>query len=66
MLPKVQKFIELSSSVGKDYYPECLGVMFIINAPMLFSGIWSGIKHFLDPNTQKKIKILGSNFKKEL
>lgn len=51
MLPKVKKFIELGSGIGKDYYPECLGVMFIINAPMLFSGIWAGIKIFLDPNT---------------
>ena len=40
--------------------------MFIVNAPMLFSGIWSGIKIFLDPNTQKKIKILSTNYKKEL
>lgn len=52
--------------MGKDYYPECLGSMFFINAPMLFSGVWSGIKIFLDPNTQKKIKILSSNYKSEL
>jgi hypothetical protein len=51
MLPKVKKFIELSSSLGRDYYPESLGNMFFINAPMLFSGVWSGIKMFLDPNT---------------
>ena len=51
MLPKVKKFIELGASVGKEYYPECLGTMFFINAPMLFSGVWAGIKIFLDPNT---------------
>jgi len=51
MLPKVKKFIEIVSAIGRDYYPECMAAMFIINAPMLFSGIWSGIKIFLDPNT---------------
>jgi hypothetical protein len=51
MLPKVKKFIELTSNIGKEYYPECLGIMFIINAPLLFTGIWAGLKHFLDENT---------------
>jgi hypothetical protein len=40
--------------------------MFIINAPMFFTGCWSAIKLFLDAKTVDKIKILGSNYKPEL
>lgn len=40
--------------------------MFIINAPMLFSGIWSMIKIWLDEKTKAKITIIGSGYKEEL
>ena len=39
-----------------------MGNMFIVNAPMLFSGIWAVVKGFLDEKTRNKIKILGANF----
>ena len=54
------------AQIGQDYYPEQLGTMFIINAPMLFSSVWSLIKPFLDEVTVKKIHILGSSYKKAL
>jgi len=40
--------------------------MFIINAPMLFSGVWAIVKPWLDEKTKAKIKILGSGYKKTL
>ena len=40
--------------------------MFIVNAPMLFSGIWSMIKIWLDEKTKSKITIIGSSYKEEL
>jgi len=40
--------------------------MFIVNAPMLFTGVWAIIKGFLDEKTRNKIKILGGNYKKDL
>lgn len=40
--------------------------MFIINAPMLFSGVWAIVKPWLDDKTKAKIKILGSGYKKTL
>jgi hypothetical protein len=40
--------------------------MFIINSPMLFSGIWACVKPWLDDKTKAKISIHGSSFKKEL
>lgn len=63
---KMREIINLASKIGQDYYPEILGTMFIINAPMFFSGIWSVIKVFLDEKTVKKIHILGSSYQKEM
>ncbi len=58
--------VELASKLAQDNYPEILGQMFIVNAPYLFSAIWSAIKIFIDKKTQHKIKILGSDYKKVL
>ena len=33
---------------------------------MLFSGIWSVVKNFVDKKTQEKIKIYGTNFKEKI
>lgn len=43
-----------------------MGNLFVINAPMLFSGIWAVVKGFLDERTRNKIKILGSGYMKTL
>lgn len=40
--------------------------MFIINAPMLFTGVWAVAKMWIDEKTREKIHILGSSYKKEL
>jgi hypothetical protein len=40
--------------------------MFIVNAPMLFTGVWAVVKGFLDERTRQKIKICGSKYQKEL
>ena len=53
---------KLAAQVGSDYYPEIMGNLFVVNAPMLFSGIWAVVKGFLDEKTRGKIKILGANF----
>lgn len=63
---QVASFVRNLSKISQDYYPESLGNMFIINAPMLFSSIWSLIKPFLDEVTVNKIKIIGSNYKSTL
>ncbi|KAJ3302057.1 cytosolic factor, phosphatidylinositol/phosphatidylcholine transfer protein [Kappamyces sp. JEL0829] len=52
--------------IDGDNYPETLGCMVIINAPYLFTAIWSFVKRFLDPNTIAKIHIVGSNFQPTL
>jgi hypothetical protein len=66
MSKQVYNFIKLASTVAQDNYPEILGKMFIVNAPMLFSGVWAVIKPWLDEKTRNKITIIGSGFKDKL
>lgn len=66
MSSKVWDFLKMTTKIGQDYYPEILGTMFIINAPMFFYGVWNIVKHFVDEKTRNKIQIFGSGYKKEL
>ncbi|KZV87548.1 putative SEC14-phosphatidylinositol/phosphatidylcholine transfer protein [Exidia glandulosa HHB12029] len=63
---KVKDYIAQASNIGQNYYPECMGKFYIINAPMLFSTVWSVTKGWLDPVTVAKIDILGSSYKDTL
>ena len=58
--------LKLAANVGSDYYPEIMGNLFVVNAPYLFSGVWSVVKGFLDERTRKKIQIMGSGWEKVL
>ena len=55
-----------AAKIGQDRYPERMGKFYLINAPWGFSTVWNVIKGWLDPVTQEKIKILGSNYKPDL
>mmetsp|Transcript_66689 Transcript_66689/g.77405 ORF Transcript_66689/g.77405 Transcript_66689/m.77405 type:complete len:343 (-) Transcript_66689:184-1212(-) len=66
MSKKVYNFIQLASNIGQNYYPEIMGRMLVINAPMLFSGIWSMIKGWIDEKTRAKIEIIGSKYEAKL
>lgn len=68
---KAYDFVKPVSAMAQNNYPEILGKyfffkfsMFIINAPMLFTGIWAIVKMWIDDKTKEKIKILGSSYKK--
>ena len=58
---KVQQFLKFCSALGQDYYPELLGVSYIINAPFIFKGIWSVVKGMLDERTVNKFVIESGN-----
>lgn len=58
--------MQQASNIGQHYYPETMGKFYIINAPYIFTTVWSVIKGWLDPVTVEKIRILGSGFEKEL
>ncbi|TPX65758.1 hypothetical protein SpCBS45565_g04929 [Spizellomyces sp. 'palustris'] len=64
--PSVANLVKQVSTIAQNYYPEMLGKMYIINAPMLFTGVWSVVKGFLDEVTVSKINILGSSYKSKL
>lgn len=47
--------IKFLAEVFEAHYPECLGYIFIHNAPWIFSTIWNIIKNWLDPVVASKI-----------
>jgi hypothetical protein len=54
--------MQKAGQIGSDYYPESAGLLFVVNASMLFTGVWAMCKNFMDEKTRKKVKILGTNF----
>ncbi|KAJ7187647.1 hypothetical protein O6H91_22G061100 [Diphasiastrum complanatum] len=66
MSKQVRHFIQMISKVDQDYYPEYLGKMIMVNAPIAFKAIWAIVKPWLDKRTQKKIEVHGSNFASKL
>jgi len=63
---QVKDYVNQASTIGQNYYPECMGKFYIINAPYLFSTVWKFIKPWLDEVTVAKIDILGSDYKTKL
>jgi hypothetical protein len=63
---RVKDYVNQASTVGQNYYPECMGKFYIINAPWGFSTVWNLIKGWLDPVTVSKIDILGSGYKEKI
>jgi len=64
--PSVQGFVKIASQICQDYYPETLGMMYIVNVSWIIKAGWWVIKAFLDAKTVSKIHIKGSGFEKEL
>lgn len=42
----------------QDNYPECLGTVYVFNAPWIINGIWGMIKAWLDPVVASKVQFL--------
>ncbi|KAA3677878.1 uncharacterized protein DEA37_0008570 [Paragonimus westermani] len=66
MSPSWLSIVTESVTVLEANYPEVLGVCFVINAPPLFSKLYSFIKPLLSKATQEKIHILNSNYRETL
>jgi len=60
---RVKDYVMSAASIGQDHYPETMGKFYIINAPMLFTGVWAVVKPWLDEVTVAKIQVLGSKNK---
>lgn len=65
-VPSVYSYVKLASDLSQNYYPERLGLLYLINAPWGFSTVFSVVKGWLDPVTVQKIHVLGSGYQKEL
>lgn len=57
-------FLKKALQISLEHYPELLGKLFIINAPMIFTGVWAIVKSWLDEKTRKKIVMVGKDFLK--
>lgn len=49
-------------NIDTSFYPERLGAFFIINAPWIFRSLWALVRPWLDPRTQAKFHICGSDY----
>jgi hypothetical protein len=54
---EVKRLISTLTKYDQDNYPEMLGRICIINAPMVFKAIWALIKPLLNPRTLSKIQV---------
>lgn len=60
------KFMKGTSHIDKNFYPETLGQLFMINAPRIAPALWAMIKPMLDAKTQAKVQILGHDYAAKL
>ncbi|KIM89380.1 hypothetical protein PILCRDRAFT_813304, partial [Piloderma croceum F 1598] len=63
---QVKALTRNSFQVSQDYFPETMGQLAIVNAPMSFTFIWSIIKPWLSKETADKVDILGSDYQEVL
>lgn len=47
-------------NVLEKFYPECLGTLYVLNAPWLFNGFWKGLAPMLDPVVRAKMQFIKS------
>ena len=59
-------FVQATTKYSQDCQPECMGKMFIVNAPMMFTGIWAIVKGWVDEKTRAKISLEGKDFMKQM
>lgn len=54
---EVKRLMSTLTKYDQDNYPEMLGRICIINAPMVFKAIWQLVKPLLNPRTLSKIQV---------
>lgn len=55
-----RKIMKDLAQIQQDQFPELMGKMVIVNAPKVFSVVWSLAKSLLDPKTVEKIEIFAA------
>ena len=59
---RIAGIVQTITRISSDYYPESLGKIIIINAPLMFPTIWTIASKFFDEGTREKIQIAGANY----
>jgi hypothetical protein len=54
--------LKVLADLLQNYYPERLGRLYIINAPIFFNAAWAIIKVWLDKRIIDKVNVLGSDY----
>ncbi|CAM6085246.1 unnamed protein product [Calypogeia fissa] len=62
----VRKVLPKMARLFSNYYPEYLGRLIIINAPVAFKVLWEMLSPFVDEHTQKKIGIYKGDGREDL
>jgi hypothetical protein len=52
--------LKVMASGLQDNYPECLGSVYVFNAPWIVNRIWGAIQLWLDPVVASKVKFLST------
>lgn len=63
---RIARVVHRITRISSDYYPESLGRIFIINAPLMFPTVWAVASKFFDEGTRSKISIFGSDYSSAL
>jgi len=66
LAPKGLKAFRSVISLVQDNYPEMAGTVYYVNAPWIFTSLWTLIKPWIKPTTLEKVAILGHDYQAEL
>ena len=61
----LRSLLQTASSMATAHYPETVARIFVVGAPYFFPTVWSLITRWFDPNTTKKIFVLGAGQARE-
>ncbi|KAL4491767.1 hypothetical protein ABPG72_006022 [Tetrahymena utriculariae] len=65
-LNDLKSFLNMTSNITKNNYPEILYKMYIVNTSSFFSFLWKGVKYILNEKTRLKVEILSNQFLKSV
>jgi len=61
---KLIPLLKTANAIFGWYYPESIHRFYVINAPWIFRTLYDFVKVFLHPVTQRKVSIVGSDYKR--
>jgi len=61
----LRRLLQNASSMATAHYPETVERIFVVGAPYFFPTVWGLVTRWFDPNTTKKILVLGAAQQRE-